>query len=387
LRRKSAHFQAQLEQTIDTVLQDVYAATDEGHAAVAKEAATIMDNIKQSTTVINDFIPKISDLQQISDQLMEYKQSLQQNQHSQPVNDTKSVCSLPYVSPRWTNWEKGPSISNRWTSVCSENAATNKPTQTADPPVQGPPPIHPHAVDPPSSRQQQCSTNNNYCPPDTNTSTQHPIPHTVHLPVHTGDTKEPSRLDQLELPPVNHNAAIKHAKIQYTGLGDLFVFHTQLLNGMEQFGIYLSPLDTVKYQQSVCPAKYNHQPITPRRYRTMASTLYQKLQNPEVIPLEHTAIRNIINRYAEKNDGYKVLYAMLELVHPALHQDAVLLPPKSTECNEDVHFYAQKFDSWLKYEAYANRPYSARETVNLFLKELSPHFAPAISRIRWLMDT
>ena len=119
----------------------------------------------------------------------------------------------------------------------------------------------------------------------------------------------------------------------------------------------------------------------------MASTLYQKLQNPEVIPLEHTAIRNIINRYAEQNDGYKVLYAMLELVHPALHQDAVLLPPKSTECNEDVHLYAQKFDSWLKYEAYANQPYSARETVNLFLRELSPHFAPAISRIRWLMDT
>jgi hypothetical protein len=73
---------------------------------------------------------------------------------------------------------------------------------------------------------------------------------------------------------------------------------------------------------------------------------------------------------------------MLELIHPVLHQDAVLLPPKSTECNEDIHLYAQKFDSWLKYEAYANRPYTARETVNLFLRELSSHFAPAISRIR-----
>jgi hypothetical protein len=119
----------------------------------------------------------------------------------------------------------------------------------------------------------------------------------------------------------------------------------------------------------------------------MASTLYQKLQNPEVIPLEHTSIRNIINRFAEQNDGYQVLYAMLELVHPALHQDAVVLPPNSLDCNEDVHLYAQKFDSWLRYEAYANRPYSSRETVNHFIRGLSQHFAPAVNRIRRLMDT
>jgi hypothetical protein len=49
----------------------------------------------------------------------------------------------------------------------------------------------------------------------------------------------------------------------------------------------------------------------------MASTLYQKLHNADVIPRDYTAIRNIINRFSEHNDGYKVLYAMLELVHPA----------------------------------------------------------------------
>jgi hypothetical protein len=97
----------------------------------------------------------------------------------------------------------------------------------------------------------------------------------------------------------------------------------------------------------------------------MASTLYQKLSNPDVIPMEHTSIRNIINRFAEHNDGYMVLYAMLELVHPALHKDAVVLPPKSVECNEDIHLYAQKFDTWLWYETYAGRPYSARETVRV----------------------
>jgi hypothetical protein len=77
---------------------------------------------------------------------------------------------------------------------------------------------------------------------------------------------------------------------------------------------------------------------------------------------------------------------MLELVHPAMQTDAVILPPKSNECGEDIHVYAQIFDSWLCYETYANRPYSPREQVNKFINELSPHFAPAISRVCRLLD-
>jgi len=67
--------------------------------------------------------------------------------------------------------------------------------------------------------------------------------------------------------------------------------------------------------------------------------------------MEHTAIKNIISRYAEENDGYKVLYSILELVHPALQHDAVILPPKSDECNKGIHLYAQKFDALVRYKS------------------------------------
>jgi hypothetical protein len=96
--------------------------------------------------------------------------------------------------------------------------------------------------------------------------------------------------------------------------------------------------------------------ISPRRKQIMGSTLYQKLQSYEVIPMEYTAIQNIINRFAEHNDGYEVLYAMLELVHPALQKDAVILPPKSHECDDNIHMYYQKFDAWLRYETHTNTP-------------------------------
>jgi len=386
LKQKSQYFLSQMDHTINTLIKDVYAAADDGHTAMKEETAKmredianmkgetakIMEQFVQHTTVITDFAPCMEELRKISAQLQECNAT---TLHPSPnhTTDARSVCSQPNtntsqptVAARWTNWVKGPGSTTRWTHNRAENIP--KPRFDEPTPVQddGAHLKHKeHATSPPSASKNLCEQQTN-CP----------IPHTVH-----------THIDTNELPPVNHDAAIKRAKIQYTGIGDLFVFYTQLLNGMDQFGIYLSPLDMVRYQESVCPAKYNNRPITPHRYRTMASTLYQKLQSPDVVPLEHTAIRNIINRYAEHNDGYKVLYAMLELVHPALHQDTFLLPPKSTECNEDVHLYAQKFDGWLKYEAYANRPYSVRETVNLFLRELSPHFAPAVSRVRRLMDT
>jgi hypothetical protein len=60
-----------------------------------------------------------------------------------------------------------------------------------------------------------------------------------------------------DLPPLNHDQAIKRAKIQFTGQGDMFVFYNQLMNGMEQFGIFLIPLSNVGYNIDLCPLQYN----------------------------------------------------------------------------------------------------------------------------------
>jgi hypothetical protein len=86
----------------------------------------------------------------------------------------------------------------------------------------------------------------------------------------------------------------------------MFVFYNQLMNSMKQFGVCLVSLSKLKHNESVCPAQYSNIPITSRQYQSMASTLYQKLQSPDVVPFEHTAIRNIINRFPEQNDGYQV---------------------------------------------------------------------------------
>jgi hypothetical protein len=90
----------------------------------------------------------------------------------------------------------------------------------------------------------------------------------------------------------------------------------------------------------------------------MVSTLYQKLQITDDIPTEYTSITNIINRYAELNDVYAVLYSMLELVHPVLQKDN-----------------------------YTNQSYSPiGEHVNKFINELSSALALAVSRVQHLLD-
>jgi hypothetical protein len=319
----------------------VSVAANEGLAALREYNADFMQKITQCTQVIANFTPKLDSLATISQQLDLYNTHISQQRDNAQANDNATVqtqptmTTQPKVAARWTNYVKGSNVSNRWT-LREGSPMTFRLNPSAPEPSKKPVESR-TGTNPPSQTQNYCSEQAQQTTPQ--------IPHTVHVNPPPGNTP----VDMTPLPPVNHDAAVKRAKIQYTGLGDLFVFYNQLLNGMEQFGIYLSSLDTLRYQESVCPAYYNNQAITPARYKMMASTLYQKLQNPEVVPLEHTQIRNIINRYKEHNDGYKVLYAMLELVHPVLHQDAVLLSPKSIECNEDIHLYAQKFDSWLKY--------------------------------------
>lgn len=147
------------------------------------------------------------------------------------------------------------------------------------------------------------------------------------------------------LTPVNHDQALKHPKVQFTGLGNVFIFYNQLLNAMEQFGIYLLPLTNVKHQLSLCPTAHRGIHVDLYRRTMMASTLYHMLQSSKVVPMECMSIRNIINWFAEVNDGYIMLYAMLELVHQAIQTNAVMSPPKSQDYHDNIHLYAQKFNA------------------------------------------
>jgi hypothetical protein len=141
----------------------------------------------------------------------------------------------------------------------------------------------------------------------------------------------------------------------------------------------------VQYGQSLCPIEHNGHYFSEEEYDGMAAALYEKLSDPAVIPLNYQKYRNIINRYAEENDGYAALYEILEDSHPLLQRDPTVQAPTSIEVNNNLQTYANRFQSYIKSEALNNRSYKPREQVLQFLKGLDEEFQPAVQYINTLM--
>ena len=155
--------------------------------------------------------------------------------------------------------------------------------------------------------------------------------------------------------PCNHNDFIKKAQVRYTR--KIFTFYNKLRNVGCQYGIYLHALDDIKYEASLCPPSYNGHIFTDIEYENMAATLYEKLVHTDVIPDQYNRFRNIIDRYVDSNDGFLVLYEMLEEEHPAMKQDPIQHPPTSSECQDDIQEYSARFTSYLVSERLNGRTY------------------------------
>jgi hypothetical protein len=188
------------------------------------------------------------------------------------------------------------------------------------------------------------------------------------------------------LPPIQADSFGKQMKVIFHSMDDFDVFYNQVRNSACEWGIYLIDLHSVKHDKSLCPLEYNGCPITATRYNEIAAILYQYLARYDVISNDHTVVRNLINQLAEANDGYQVLYGMLTMVHPGLHKDRVVNPPKVNDYS-DIHEYAKAFYTFLKFESFSGRPYTARDQVNQFINGLSHEYSPAIARVRQLLDT
>lgn len=157
-------------------------------------------------------------------------------------------------------------------------------------------------------------------------------------------------------------------------------------SAVQQWGVLLLRMDAFKKNKCLCPTEYQGFQITPNRYQDMAFSLYQLLAQTTIIPSDFTDLRNIINRHASSQDGYRVLYDVMEHIHPHLDPDASYPLPQSVD-TADIHDYFQQIDSYFMHERFAGRQYKPREQLNMFLRGLDPSYAPAVRRSRHIMDT
>lgn len=113
----------------------------------------------------------------------------------------------------------------------------------------------------------------------------------------------------------------------------------------------------------------------------------EKLTRSDVIPDEFTTIKNIVDRYIDKNDGYQALYEILEPHHGLLQKRIKIRPPQSADFGNDIHEYTTLFNTFLISEQLQGLWYSKEKKVTTFLLGLDAYFQPAVAHIENLLDS
>jgi len=202
-----------------------------------------------------------------------------------------------------------------------------------------------------------------------------------------GPAEAPTTHDRpIPLPQLMPYKLVNHVKVPYTGKDASYTWYYTFRSAVQQYGVLLIPIENFKKDKSLCPMKYYGTKVDRLRYKDMADALYQLLQLPEIIPLEHTEVRNILHHHASNTDGYSALYEIMERIHPHLNPDAKLSPPQSINCS-DIHEYYNQLTAYFLHNSFEKVHFNPRRQVNIFLEGLDQSFAPAILQIRQLLRT
>jgi len=184
--------------------------------------------------------------------------------------------------------------------------------------------------------------------------------------------------------PLHHYEFVKRAQVKYTG--QAYVFYNKLQNIGQQYGVYLKALNALKCGLSLCPDEYAGHHFTTEEYRLMAAALYEKLADISCISEDYPALRHIIDGYTEDNDGYQIMYEIMEEHHPALQSDPVYRAPTSLECDNKLQDTA-RFQTYMTSETLNHRYYQPKEQILHYLAGLDDEFSAAVQYVQTLLDS
>jgi hypothetical protein len=218
---KMLEFESKLNVLVDDMIQDIYVASEEANKTMFANSEYILTNFTNKMTTESDQM-----LQHLHRRLQaEYDASRQKldDVHNK-VQHFKQSSTMPD-----THTNRFPNVKLDTTFRRSPNpfeSSASLPGST-------------FRRSPTATFSNQNRTEDLNQPPYYNSGMD--IPSMVDLNKPTKFYCDPPSEANAALPPLNHDHALKRAKIQFTGLGDMFVFYNQLLNGMEQFRCLLNP--------------------------------------------------------------------------------------------------------------------------------------------------
>ena len=180
----------------------------------------------------------------------------------------------------------------------------------------------------------------------------------------------------------------KYVKVKFSSKETLFHSYNIFLKQCVPFGVYLNPLTVITHDENtMCPSVVNGEPITPERKSEMSMAIYNHLFDDKFVPHSYMEARAALKRTTSTLDGYRVLFQMLESIHPRIGScDYTNSAPVFDDC-EDLDDFTNQYENFFVYESLDNRKYTDRNKLNMFLQSLDSTYEVARTRINVILDT
>ena len=129
------------------------------------------------------------------------------------------------------------------------------------------------------------------------------------------------------------------------------------------------------------PINYLDPDFNSLAYQRSATALYTKIAQIDFgkVPV----FEQFVTYESQTQDGYRVLYAMLSIIHPNLVQRSKMMEPTFTS-NSNLFDYIRHYRNWLEFERVCSRTYSHIEQLTTVINALDKvgTYTKALNNIR-----
>ncbi len=166
---------------------------------------------------------------------------------------------------------------------------------------------------------------------------------------------------------------------------DALTLYTQLQKNASIYNILIAPIDTITIWDldpdtvpPTCALDFKH-PTCHQAYQRMATAIYVKINKAK---LPNSYFKEILLNEATSQDGFRVLYNMLNTCHPALIERPNMQKPDIT-VTTNLFAFIRQYLNFLEFERITGRNYTHEEQLN-FVKEaleIDGRYPKALSNI------
>ena len=149
---------------------------------------------------------------------------------------------------------------------------------------------------------------------------------------------------------------------------NIFTFYNMIRHIANSYNILLRPLHEITKETGLCQITDDNCIGYKNAYDTMATALHMKLSTEDYFR-EFPAATTYVNAATNNSDGFKLLYRIVEIIHPRLRvskggiHKSIQLPVYADVNDDSIYTYIDRYKNYLLYESLSpsSRYYNKQE--------------------------